>query len=147
VAWYQSNYFNLFIGNLVHFFKKIDFNRLLFIIILSTCLICYNELHKPVKCFFLVKDTNFLNRHIYNGRLVYSYKNINNCVVNEVFDKILNLKLNNTNFNILEFRKLNGGRFNRCHPLAHYHLNFLDFNNINSDILINMQFSTQNINN
>jgi len=75
------------------------------------------------------------------------HKNISDHTIIGIFDQILNLKLNNTNFNILEFRKLNGERFPWKHPLSHYHLNFVDFNNIDPNILVNMQFSTQNFNN
>jgi len=119
----------------------------MYIIILPTSLIYYNELQKPVQCLSIIKDTYFLNRHFYNSHLAYSYKNIDNYIINEIFDKILNLRLNKMDFNLLEFRNFNGKRFPRYHPLAHYHLNFVDFSNINTDILVNMQFSTQNFNN
>jgi len=111
VAWYRRTYFNIRIENLVHYFKKINLNRLIYIIILPTYFIYYNELHNYAECFPVVKDTHFLNKHFYNGHSAYSYKGINNRIINEIFDQILSLKLNNTNFNILEFRKLNGEKF------------------------------------
>ena len=148
MAWYQRTYFNFSNRKLIHYIQNLNIIYFLHLIIILIFLFYFDFFSTvSVNCSPFKKETSFLQRHLIGNHAAYVYKNIEFNVVNELMYNIKHLNFNKLNYNIYEFNDINGKKFPRWHPLSHYHLNFLEFSNINFDILVNMQFSTQNFNN
>ena len=141
LAWYQRTYFKL-VSNLKFLAQVFNFRFFLFIIIIFFFLKLFIFDQHVIYC-----SNTYLKTHFIGGHIVHFCGDIN---YSTAFDIIKYIKYNKPNqliYNIYTPTKLCINTFPYKHPYRHPHLNILQYNNLFSDILVNVQMSSNNFNN
>jgi len=138
VAWYQRTYFNL----RKFCIKHLSLNLLQFVLILFFIIYCNQS---TAQCLAINKSS-FLNPHLIGKNFVYTYGNVNYMTACDVVHNLLYNSNNNNIYKIVKFNDVFNTKFPYNHPFFHPHLNISGFNNVPSNIYINIQMSTNNFN-